>query len=476
MSLCMIIKDEEKVLGRCLESVREIVDEIVIVDTGSTDASRDIARNFGARVFDYSWNCNFSQARNYSLDLARGEWILVLDADEVLKYDSRESFLAYLEDESVEGYWLTIINYLGELPDNSITKDMAVRLFRNRPEYRFEGEIHEQVRSSISRNRRKDCLVRADLFIHHYGYLSEVMAARNKRERNEKIINLALKKKVNDPFLLYSLACEKFIAGDIAGALPLLRQALSYLSPEETYFEDVVFKTGLCLYSLERAADLRELLDYACNLPSPGAGILFLTAMVCLENSSLNRAEGYLKKCLAVLDDECSCTPLVEKYQVYQALGEVKQAKGQFKEALDYYHLASEEKPDYLYPASMIIKLCREDVVADIGRYLHPGSSGYQFSLLLRFNWDEDPDMAVYLVTGIVKDMLEKTGSDNILLLKRLLLTRPDNKSPRIAAALYILRAFLLLTTLSPASASIEPACFAFYEQLKKILLLKEVF
>ena len=80
----MIVKNEEKHLVKCLKSVRDIVDEMIVVDTGSTDKTKDIAQVFGAKVFDFPWTGDFSAARNHSLEQATGDWILILDADEVI--------------------------------------------------------------------------------------------------------------------------------------------------------------------------------------------------------------------------------------------------------------------------------------------------------------------------------------------------------------------------------------------------------
>lgn len=90
ISLCMIVKNEADNLARCLRSARGAADEIIIVDTGSTDATRSIARSFGARIIDYPWNGDFAAARNAGLALAQGTWILVLDADEELEPGSRD--------------------------------------------------------------------------------------------------------------------------------------------------------------------------------------------------------------------------------------------------------------------------------------------------------------------------------------------------------------------------------------------------
>src|SRR5205823_2345512 len=87
LSLCMIVRDEEEMLPRCLDAIRDAVDEIVIVDTGSTDRTIEIARSYGAKVLEREWTGSFSDARNASFEAASGDWVIYLDADEVLVAD-----------------------------------------------------------------------------------------------------------------------------------------------------------------------------------------------------------------------------------------------------------------------------------------------------------------------------------------------------------------------------------------------------
>ena len=90
LSLCMIVKNEENTLSRCLESVKDIVDEIIIVDTGSTDNTVEIAKSYGAKVFFYKWDNSFANARNYSLSKASKDWILIMDADDELVKEDKD--------------------------------------------------------------------------------------------------------------------------------------------------------------------------------------------------------------------------------------------------------------------------------------------------------------------------------------------------------------------------------------------------
>lgn len=200
LSVCMIVRDEEAHLGRSLASVSGIADEIVVVDTGSSDGTPDRAREMGARVYSEAWTDDFAAARNRSLERARGAWILVLDADEVLGADAARRLPALLADERVEGYQLVQRSYLGE-GEVSRYEDLAVtRLFRNRPAYRYEGVIHEQVLPSIRRSGGR--VVTTDLHLLHYGYLTRAaQGGRDRAERNLRLLDRAVAGAPDDAYL-----------------------------------------------------------------------------------------------------------------------------------------------------------------------------------------------------------------------------------------------------------------------------------
>ena len=145
LSLCMIVKDEEAMIGRCLASVREAVDEIVVVDTGSGDRTVEIAEEHGARVLHHAWTGDFSAARNVSFDAATSDWILYLDADELLVDGDAEALRALTGQTWREAFFLVETNHTGELESGTATTHDALRVFRNRPGYRFSGRIHEQI-------------------------------------------------------------------------------------------------------------------------------------------------------------------------------------------------------------------------------------------------------------------------------------------------------------------------------------------
>ncbi len=189
LSLCMIVKNEEQHLPKCLMSVKSLVDEMIVVDTGSTDRTPDIARAFGARVFDFTWNGDFSQARNCSLEYASGDWILLLDADEVIspKDHAEITRLIGRRNNRKAAYSLITRNYIASTDTTGWTANdggypleeagtgwagsIKVRLFPRDNRIRFVNPVHELVEPSVKSIgiSIQDCRVP----IHHYGKLDQ---------------------------------------------------------------------------------------------------------------------------------------------------------------------------------------------------------------------------------------------------------------------------------------------------------------
>ncbi|WP_420070670.1 glycosyltransferase [Syntrophus gentianae] len=186
LSLCMIVKNEEKYLAKCLKSIRDVVDEMIIVDTGSTDKTADIGRVFGAKIFDFPWTGDFSAARNHSLAQATGDWILILDADEVIS--SRDfaelEALIHKPSSSPAAYLIMTRNYIdnsgiigwtqnvGQYPEEAGGGWIAsakVRLFRRRGDIVFSNPVHELVEDSLQ--KAKIPILKSYIIVHHYGKL-----------------------------------------------------------------------------------------------------------------------------------------------------------------------------------------------------------------------------------------------------------------------------------------------------------------
>ena len=207
LGLCMIVKNEERALARCLESVRNWVGEMVVVDTGSTDGTVGIAESLGARVSYFPWCDDFSAARNAALDQVTSEWVLVLDGDEALTVEKPEEFKAALLQSQWDGFSLPIRS----LNDNgTYSKAMVFRLFRReRPGMRYRGEIHEQleaVAAGVLRTSSLSCLQ-----LDHDGYTAAVVAGAGKALRNIRLSHKLTQSRPDDPFswFVYAMALSQ---------------------------------------------------------------------------------------------------------------------------------------------------------------------------------------------------------------------------------------------------------------------------
>ncbi|MFN2461317.1 MAG: glycosyltransferase, partial [Candidatus Velthaea sp.] len=206
----MIVKDEERFLEACLASVHGLVDEICIVDTGSTDRTLEIARSYGARIETRPWRNDFAWARNEALAMARHRWILVLDADEVVRPESAAALRAVREvPAALCGLWVRAYNIVDDYKGTGASSHAIARFFPNHPRIRYRSPIHEYVTID---GRDTGIEARpATLAIDHYGYLKAVVADRNKAERNLAIIRAAVGEDPDDPFHWYNLGTTALI-------------------------------------------------------------------------------------------------------------------------------------------------------------------------------------------------------------------------------------------------------------------------
>ena len=223
LSLCMIVKNEEKYLPRCLESLKPMVDEMIVVDTGSVDATCDIAEIFGAKLFDFQWQDDFAAARNFSLKQASGDWILVMDADEVIAIQDHKTihelisrskskrcaFMIvtrnYTDQYNIVGWEPNLEQYPQEEAGAGWVPSEKVRLFPKHKGIRFEHPVHEVVGPSLAKNNIhvKSC----PCPVHHYGKLNQF----RERQKDEHYYQIGMKKLSllqNDPVAIREMAIQ----------------------------------------------------------------------------------------------------------------------------------------------------------------------------------------------------------------------------------------------------------------------------
>jgi glycosyltransferase involved in cell wall biosynthesis len=220
----MIVKNEEQYLEACLQSAKEVVSETVIVDTGSTDGTMQIAKEFNARVAFVEWNGDFAAARNAALRLCRGDWVLSLDADERLMSCQAEKFEALMEDPKVGAYTL-LIEGDHHFPEGVVRQVNAYpRLFRCRPSIRFQGKVHEQIAPSVLAAGFQ--VQSTSIVIEHLGYKESWQKIQEKCHRNLNILRSQLQGDARNAYLHYQIGNTLTVLRDYDRARPELFEVL----------------------------------------------------------------------------------------------------------------------------------------------------------------------------------------------------------------------------------------------------------
>jgi glycosyltransferase involved in cell wall biosynthesis len=315
LSLCMIVRDEEEMLPRCLGAIAPVVDEIIVVDTGSRDATIEIARSFGARVIEHEWTDSFAEARNISFDAATGDWLMFLDADEVLVSEDAERLRALTGHTWREAFYLVETSYVGGAGDGFATVDNMLRMFRNRPQYRFEGRVHEQISHRLP-HYAPGRIQQTPVRVQHFGYLETVRRCKAKSQRNIELLRKQLDEGEPDAFLHFNLGAEYAADGDTAAALSEFERAWSMIVAEGS---GVDYRYGPPLLARMVEA-MRESgrLDDAASLAAEGlrrypefTDLVFAQARIALATGAFDDAREHFHRCIALGDAPASYRHLV---------------------------------------------------------------------------------------------------------------------------------------------------------------------
>jgi tetratricopeptide (TPR) repeat protein len=225
ISLCMIVRNEERYLADCLRGVAALFDEIIIVDTGSTDRTPAIAESFGAKLVRHPWSDDFAAARNVSLEHATGDWVFWLDADDRIDAVSAEKLAALFDslDHTAKGFVMGC-RCLRLAPTDPIMIVNHPRLFRRHPAVHWEGRVHEQIMPSIQRANFD--LAWSDVVVDHVGYQEEA-AARRKHQRNLRLLQLENLARPDDAFVLFHMGMALMGLGASGRAIEVLQKSVN---------------------------------------------------------------------------------------------------------------------------------------------------------------------------------------------------------------------------------------------------------
>ncbi|WP_018131904.1 TPR domain-containing glycosyltransferase [Effusibacillus pohliae] len=344
----VITRDEEDVLPQCLDSVKTVADEIVIVDTGSVDRTVDIAISYGAKIVHTKWDDDFSKARNLGLSHATTDWILVLDADEALAAGA-ELLADLLQRTDAEAFLVEIENVLGDRPEDRL-RHQTVRLFRRNASYRFRGRIHEQIIPAILEHHPLTKIELSPLQIVHYGYLPPRMERKDKIRRNLRLLEMAVKEEPEEPFHIYNLGVTHCQMGRLREAASELQRAYDLTPVGRSYRPTLVRDRAKVLLALNELAEAERLLRAEITHYDDYPDLYHLLG------ETLER-KGLLRESFAAYEQASRCGAAPCKYvteagmgtfRSFQRMANLANEWGAVEEAVALYRQALGQHPGYV--------------------------------------------------------------------------------------------------------------------------------
>lgn len=341
LSLCAIAKNEEIALPKCLSSVKDVVNEIVILDTGSTDRTVEIARVFGAKVYHFDWCNDFSAARNQALNYVTGDWILVLDADETLTPE----IVPHLQ-QAIDSDRYLVINLLRqEVGAVQSPYSMVSRLFRRHPNIRFSRPYHALIDDSVAQiltiEPHWQIGYLPQVAILHSGYQKGAIAQKDKWQQAAKTMEGFLAEHPADPYVCCKLGALYVESGKIEQGIELLQRGVSTKSVDVQILEELHYHLGIAYTKLNNLS--QAIANYQAAIDLDVYPMLKLGAYNNLGNLWL--ATGDLLAAKTAYETTLQIDPnFASGYYNY---GITLKAMGRFTEAIAAYKQAIRLNPNY---------------------------------------------------------------------------------------------------------------------------------
>ncbi|WP_028778806.1 glycosyltransferase [Shimazuella kribbensis] len=337
LSLCMIVRNEETFIRKSLNSVKDVVDEMIIVDTGSTDDTVKICKSLGATVLHYDWENNFAAARNYGLESAKGDWILWLDADEEVEKEDAAKLRDVLSETKIHIGDIQLINYYGSYPTHP---DHAFlinhhRLFRNHMGFRFKNRIHEQLNVQEVIGDVDHC-VTLPVRVYHYGYLDNITRQKDKHKRNTYILEMMKQEDNRDPWIDYHLASEYYREQEHTKAFPYINEAILKFIHKQQTPPSLLYKLKYeILVTLKYFDGAWPAIDKAIALYPDYVDLQFYKGLIFLGKEKYKEAIEVFQHCLTLGENNLHHLTLkgVGSFQAWFHIGQCYKKLNQREEA-----------------------------------------------------------------------------------------------------------------------------------------------
>lgn len=366
---CLIVRDEEAQLARCLGSIRSWVDDIVVVDTGSTDRTVEIAESFGARVFHQPWEGDFSKHRNFSIDQATGEWVLIIDADEEFRESDRAVLEQALNNKENDIVCLNVFNIYPDRPDTH-TFLPSVRLFRRALGLRYEGIVHNQlvIPEAVT-------MARVNAAIYHYGYGLDAETMTKKLNRTRDLLERQLQQEPDNPFALFNYAqllranIDGFTLEHAETVIDVASRAVALTDPGDPKVRHLHLMSlnhiAWCRFFQERFDEALETARRALKIRPDYLDPLFLLGHVYSQLGAYESARGAYRDYLEVqagYDPAAEAENLIllhvdSRAGAFYGLALLDHADHRLGEAADWYRKTLAVHPGYLEASARLGQL-----------------------------------------------------------------------------------------------------------------------
>ena len=338
ISVCMITKNEENRIERCLKSLKPYGFEIVIVDTGSTDRTKEIASEYTPCIYDFTWVDDFSAARNYSLQKASNDWIFMMDCDEWIESIDIKELTYFRKHLSHAVGSVTRKNITGSPKHPGQTIDQTERFF-NRKRYHYTGRIHEQVTPKFEKTFEAFLL---KTVIGHDGYLMTDEQRKEKSYRNVSLLEKELADNPDNPYIMYQLGKGYDIISAYDKSCTCYEKALSHdLDPSLAYVQALIIAYGEALLETGQQAQALELQKYS-NALSSSADYLYLMGIIYVKNEVYDHALDCFEKAVSF---ETANKLGANTFLSYYEIGRILSLISEWTMARKYFEMCGDYPP-----------------------------------------------------------------------------------------------------------------------------------
>lgn len=338
ISVCVIARNEDNNIEECLKRLRPLKFEVIVVDTGSVDRTKEIAAKYTDNVYDFVWCSDFSAARNFSVEKASNDWILIIDCDEYLENVNLLNLSRMCKENPDKVGMIQRNNPYSIQGQKSVMTERIGRFF-NRKYCHYEGSIHERVRLLDGSAPETFDI---PLTVYHEGYVGE-SDKRTRATRNLEMLLREVNESGTNAYRCYQMGWNYVALSDPGKAIHYYEQGLDMQpDPTESFVQSMMESYGYCLMETEDIGRGLEIVDKYYDAYNHRADFLYMVGVVCMKSGLFDRA---MKEFESALEKKVYNRSGTSDYRAYYQMGKICEKRGDMAAARKYYELGGEFPP-----------------------------------------------------------------------------------------------------------------------------------